>query len=91
MLHWSPAVETKKAVPASHPAISARFVKESSLKRDTLLLDVDMMDCAVRQENLNIRGEPIMLQLPLIPCYALTVHKTQVVPFACVSNEVDSP
>jgi hypothetical protein len=31
----------------------------------------------VRQENLNIRGEPIMLQLPLVPAYALTVHKTQ--------------
>ena len=25
----------------------------------------------------NIRGEPILLQLPLVPAYALTVHKTQ--------------
>ena len=31
----------------------------------------------MRQENLNIRGEPIMLQLSLVPAYALTVHKTQ--------------
>jgi hypothetical protein len=41
------------------------------------LPDIDMMDCQVRQENLNMRGEPIMLQLPLVPGYALTVHKTQ--------------
>ena len=34
-------------------------------------------DCHVRQENLNIRGDPIMLQLSLVPAYALTVHKTQ--------------
>ena len=31
----------------------------------------------MRQDNPNIRGEPIMLQLSLVPAYALTVHKTQ--------------
>lgn len=80
LLHFSPAdVEgSKQAVPASHPEIMARFVKESSVqKRGQLLPDIDMMDILVRQENLNIRGEPIMLQLPLVPAYALTVHKTQ--------------
>ena len=82
LLHWSPAdpdmEQSKKAVPASHPDISARFVKESALKkRGTFLPDVDMMDISVRQENLNARGNPIMLQLPLVPAYALTVHKTQ--------------
>ena len=82
LLHFSPsdaAVEgSKKAVPASHPNICARFVKESALqKRGHFLPDIDMMDCQVRQENLNMRGEPIMLQLPLVPAYALTVHKTQ--------------
>ena len=35
------------------------------------------MDVQVREENLNIRGAPIMLQLPLVPAYALTIHKTQ--------------
>lgn len=35
------------------------------------------IDCAVRQENLKFAAEPIMLQLPLQACYALTVHKTQ--------------
>ena len=82
LLHWCPTdpdvEESKKAVPASHPNISARFVKESALqKRGTFLPDVDMMDISVRQENLNARGQPIMLQLPLVPAYALTVHKTQ--------------
>ena len=82
MLHWCPTdpdvEDSKKAVPASHPNISARFVKESALqKRGTFLPDVDMMDISVRQENLNARGQPIMLQLPLVPAYALTVHKTQ--------------
>ena len=79
LLHWSPAeVEGSKAVPASHPDISARFVKESAVqKRGQWLPDIDFMDCLVRQENLNIRGDPIMLQLPLVPAYALTVHKTQ--------------
>ena len=82
LLHWCPTdpdvEESKKAVPASHPNISARFVKESALqKRGMFLPDVDMMDISVRQENLNARGQPIMLQLPLVPAYALTVHKTQ--------------
>ena len=49
------------------------------VKRTALLPDIDMIDCAVRQENLNWAGQPIMLQLPLVPAYALTVHKTQVV------------
>ena len=65
LLHWwAPGVETKKAIPASHPEISARFLKETSLKkRSTLLPDVDWLDCNVRQENLNTLGQPIMLQL----------------------------
>jgi hypothetical protein len=80
LLHWSPTdvEESKRAVPASHPEIMTRFVKESSVqKRGQLLPDIDMMDIPVRQENLNIRGDPIMLQVPVVPCYALTVHKTQ--------------
>ena len=99
LLHWSPPeVEGSKAVPASHPDISARFVKESAVqKRGQWLPDIDFMDILVRQENLNIRGanrcivflyarmwcvhqrvmsnkniqgDPIMLQLPLVPAYA---------------------
>ena len=85
LLHWCPpeaAAEGSKkalAVPASHPSLCARFVKETAVqKRTALLPDIDMIDCAVRQENLNFAGQPIMLQLPLVPAYALTVHKTQV-------------
>ena len=68
------------AVPASHPSQCARFVKETAVqKRTALLPDIDMINCAVRQENFNFAGQPIMIQLPLVPAYALNVHKTQVV------------
>ena len=83
LLHWCPpeaAAEGSRkslAVPASHPSLCARFVKETALQKSSLLPDIDMIDCAVRQENLNFAGQPIMLQLPLVPAYALTVHKTQ--------------
>ena len=40
--------------------------------------DIDHMDIGARQENLAVRGEPIMLQLCVAPAYALTIHKTQV-------------
>ena len=48
LLHWSPsdaAVEgSKKAVPASHPGLCARFVKETALhKAGALLPDIDMV------------------------------------------------
>ena len=39
--------------------------------------DIDHMDIGARQENLAVRGEPIMLQLCVVPAYALTIHKTQ--------------
>ena len=35
--------------------------------------EVDMMDVGARQENLAVKGEPIMLQLCVVPAYALTV------------------
>ena len=36
------------------------------------------MDIGVRQETLiTMHGQPVLVQLPLIPAYALTVHKTQ--------------
>ena len=43
-----------------------------------MLPEMDMMDVGARQENLAVKGEPIMLQLCVVPAYALTVHKTQV-------------
>ena len=42
-----------------------------------LFPDIDTLDVVARQEALKTRGEPQMLQLPLVPAYALTIHKTQ--------------
>ena len=45
------------------PELLARFCKESSLTKNTLLPDVDFMDIGVRQETLtSVRGEPVMLR-----------------------------
>ena len=83
-------------MPASHPNICARFVKESSLqKRGHFLPDIDMMDCQVRQENLNMRGEPIMLQLPLAhfkiaDCAASVIHFFFLLPGEFVHSRDDS-
>ena len=102
LLHWGPDAESsrKAAVPANHPDLGARFVKdkqpgkdlpsphalesctfrnislrappppscslleESAVrKRGTLLPDIDVVGVDSRQENLAVRGEPIMLQL----------------------------
>jgi hypothetical protein len=43
-----------------------------------MLADVDHIDVIVRQESLtSVPGHPVMVQLPIQPAYALTVHKTQ--------------
>ena len=41
-------------------------------------LDLDHVDVTARQETLTAcLGQPVLVQLPLVPSYALTVHKTQ--------------
>ncbi len=47
----------------------ARFVKESSLARVELLPDVDHMDLEARHETLHMKGEPVMVQICVVPCY----------------------
>ena len=47
------------------------------MKRE-MVPEVDMMDVGARQENLAVRGEPILLHLCIVPAYSLTVHKVQV-------------
>ena len=43
--------------------------------------DLDHVDVTARQETLTAcQGQPVLVQLPLVPSYALTVHKTQVRP-----------
>ena len=46
-------------------------MKESALTKTSSLWlpDIDMIDCEVRQETLKVTGEPVMLQLSLVPCY----------------------
>ena len=79
LLHWHPgATESqRRALPTYCSDLLAVFCKESSLSKQEMLPDMDFMDLGARQETLNIRGEPILLQLCVVPAYALTVHKTQ--------------
>ena len=78
-MNWHPgATESKRrALPAYCPDLLARFCKEASLKKQQMLPDIDMIDITARQENLNVKGEPIMFQLCVVPAYSLTIHKTQ--------------
>ena len=53
-------------------------LQESALQQPEMLPEVHFLDVTVRQETLaGVRGDPVILQLPIVPCYALTVHKTQ--------------
>ena len=75
-LHWHPekAQARSKAISASHPELLIRFAKEASLKKPEMIPDVDHMDVTARQETLvAIPGQPVLLQIPLVPCYALTI------------------
>ena len=78
-LHWHPAkTEKGKAISASHPELLVRFGKEASLRKAEMLPDVDHIDLCPRAETLQTApGQPVLLQIPLVPAYALTVHKTQ--------------
>ena len=69
LMHWIPgATESARfALPALHPELLARFVKESSLEKPEMLPDIDHMDVGARQDNLAVRGEPILLQLCVAP------------------------
>ena len=71
---WHPgATENKRrALPAYCPDLLTRFCKEGALAKFEMLPDVDHMDVGARQENLAVRGEPILLQLCVVPAYALT-------------------
>ena len=78
-MQWFPGETQNKrrAVPAYHHDLLARFCKESSLSKSSWCPEFDYIDVGARQENLAVRGEPIMLQLPLVPAYSLTILKTQ--------------
>ena len=79
LLCWSPGeVEGRGALPATRSDITARFAKETSLQKRDMLIEVDYIDVKPRRETiLSSRGHPALLQEPIVPAYALTVHKCQ--------------
>ena len=79
IMQWNPEKNQRgKALYSSHPELTVRFVKEASLNKREMFPDIDHVDVPARQETLaSVYGRPVLLQLPLVPSYALTVHKTQ--------------
>jgi hypothetical protein len=84
VVHWSPAElrpqQMRRPVFANEPDVQVRFYKEESLTsgKAHFLPEVDFMDLnPVREEVPTARGKPTMLQLSILPAYALTVHKVQ--------------
>ena len=79
LMYWNPPRTSKgKSLYSSHPELLARFLKESALHKQELFPDIDHVDVTARQETLaSVPGQPALLQLPIVPAYALTVHKTQ--------------
>ena len=77
MFHPKATNDKRTALSAGNSGLMARFLKETSLRKDELFPDVDHIDVEPRAEGLKARGEPVMLQLSLVPAYALTIHKTQ--------------
>ena len=74
MFHPKATNDKRTALSAGNSGLMARFLKETSLRKDELFPDVDHIDVQPRAEGLKARGEPIMLQLSLVPAYALTIH-----------------
>ena len=65
LLCWYPSgeeqVKRRKVLPASHPDLSCRFCKESSMGKAELLADVDHVDVTARTATLNtIPGQPVI-------------------------------
>ena len=79
LMYWVPEKNQRgKALYSSHPELSVRFVKEASLQKREMFPDIDHVDVPARHETLaSVQGQPVLLQIPLVPSYALTVHKTQ--------------
>ena len=77
-MYWHPASSDKgKALYSSHPELLARFVRESAFNRRVMFPDIDHVGATGRQETLvSFQGQPALLQLPIVPSYALTIHKT---------------
>ena len=80
VLHWHPgSVARRKALAAGYKDLHIRFVKEVAYKTQPELQQVtDWMDVPARENTLTGRdGKSVLHQVPIVPAYALTVHKTQ--------------
>ena len=63
------ATKKRKLLPSSHPDLSVRFVKESSLAKKELMADIDHVDVTARAETMNtVPTQPVMLQVLCAPC-----------------------
>ena len=78
MFHPKATNDKRTALAAGNSGLMARFLKETSLRKDELFSDIDYIDVQPRPEGLKARGEPIMLQLSLVPAYALTIHNLMI-------------
>ena len=69
LLHWHPEAtqNSRQALPAYAPDLLARFCKETSMAKIEMLPEVDFMDVGARNENLAVRGEPVMF-------YQIRIH-----------------
>eukprot|EP00973_Karenia_brevis_P065935 9165456-Karenia_brevis.AAC.1 len=79
---WHPTTGTGpkwNKVDAVHPELFVRFVKESSSDKDELLPEIDFVDVEGKAETLPCqwRSLPCLIQVLVVPAYALSIHKSQ--------------
>ncbi len=78
-IFWEPGNLSGRApLRATHGEVSVRFAKESSRRKPTMAYGFDHIDVKPRRETIvSARGRPALLQIPVGPAYALSVHKSQ--------------
>jgi hypothetical protein len=80
LLMWHPAQVTRnRPVPATHRELFIRFAKEASSGKAELVNEVDFIDVEAKFEMIAgmWRSQPGLVQVPLVPSYALSIHKSQ--------------
>ena len=80
LLMWHPAQTARnRPVLATDPNLFIRFVKEASSGKAELANEVDFIDVEAKFEMIASmwRSQPGLVQVPLVPAYALSIHKSQ--------------